>query len=71
MHLRTHPRGIVAEYNANQDEGLFLWYCDEINNLTCRIRLAAVETKHSTTLYKATGLNQECQQAPMHGGQER
>ena len=58
MNLLTHADWYV-EYYTNQEYGLLFWHCDEMNDLTYRICLSAVETKHSTTLLTATGLIQE------------
>ena len=48
-----------AEYYTNQEYGLLFWHRDEMNDLTYRICLSAVETKHCTALLTATGLSQE------------
>ena len=48
-----------AEYYTNQEYGLLFWHRDEMNDLTYRICLSAVETKHSTALLAATGWIQE------------
>ena len=57
MNLLTHVES-YAEYYTNQEYGLLFWHRDEMNDLTYRICLSAVETKHST-LFTATGLSQE------------
>jgi len=58
VNLLTHVES-YAEYYTNQEYDLFFWNRDEMNDLTYRIYLSAVETKHSTALPTATGLSQE------------
>jgi len=58
VNLLTHVE-LYAEYYAIQEYGLLFWHRDEMNGLTYRIGLSAVETKHSTALLIATGLSQE------------
>ena len=53
----THVES-YAEYYTNQEYGLIFWHRDEMNDLTDRICLSAVDTKHSTALFTATGLSQ-------------
>ena len=55
MNLLTHVES-YAEYYTNQEYGLLSRHRDD---LTYRIGLSAVETKHSTALLTATGLSQE------------
>ena len=58
LNLLTHVDWYV-EYYTNQEYGLLFWHRDEMNDLTNRICPSAVETKHSTALFTATGLSQE------------
>ena len=58
MNLLTHVDW-YAEYYTDQEYGLLFWHRDEMNDLTDRICLSAVDTKHSTALFTATGLSQE------------
>ena len=58
MKLLTNVESYV-EYYTNQEYGLLFWPRDKMNDLTYRICLSAVETKHSTALLTVTGLIQE------------
>jgi len=53
----THPRGVVR--GMLYYPRIRIVFLDEMSDLTCRICLSAIESKHSTALFTAAGLSQE------------